>query len=53
MQGRFLANLILFVLVNLLVKPISLFAVDAGFQNTLGHEEYGVYFSLLNFSLLF
>jgi O-antigen/teichoic acid export membrane protein len=53
MQGRFLANLILFVLVNLLVKPISLFAVDAGFQNTLGHEEYGVYFSLLNFSILF
>ena len=53
MQGRFFSNLILLILVNLLVKPVSLFVVDAGFQNELGHEEYGIYFSLLNFSLLF
>lgn len=53
MQGRFFSNLILLILVNLLVKPISLFVVDAGFQNQLGHAEYGIYFSLLNFSLLF
>ena len=53
MQGRFFSNLILLILVNLLVKPVSLFVVDAGFQNELGHAEYGIYFSLLNFSLLF
>ena len=53
MQGRFLTNLIILIFLNLLVKPISLFVVDAGFQNALGHAEYGLYFSLLNFSLLF
>ena len=53
MQGRFLSSLVLLILVNLLVKPLSLFVVDAGFQNKLGHSEYGIYFSLLNFSLLF
>ena len=53
MQRKFFLSLFILILVNLLVKPVSLFVVDAGFQNKLGHEEYGLYFSLLNFSLLF
>lgn len=53
MQGSFFSNLVLLILVNLLIKPVSLLVVDAGFQNELGHTDYGLYFSLLNFSLLF
>lgn len=53
MQRKFYSSLFILILANLLVKPISLFVIDAGFQNELGHVDYGLYFSLLNFSLLF
>jgi len=41
------------VLLNLLVKPIAIIGIDAEVQNTVGDAEYGIYFSLLNFSFLF
>ena len=41
------------VLLNLLVKPIALFGIDATVQNRVGPENYGLYFSLLNLSVLF
>lgn len=41
------------VLLNLLVKPVAIFGIDAAVQNRVGAEEYGIYFSLLNFSFLF
>lgn len=41
------------VLLNLLVKPIAIFGIDAAVQNRVGAEEYGIYFTLLNFSFLF
>ena len=41
------------VLLNLLVKPIAIFGIDAQVQNVVGAEEYGIYFSLLNFTYLF
>lgn len=53
MQKKFISNLALMVLLNLLVKPIAIFGIDATVQNRVGAEEYGIYFSLLNFSLLF
>ena len=53
MQKKFISNLVLMVLLNLLIKPISIFGIDAAVQNRVGAEEYGVYFSLLNFSFLF
>lgn len=53
MQRKFYGNLILIVLLNVLVKPFYLFAIDAQVQNTVGAEDYGIYFSLLNFSFLF
>ena len=53
MQKKFISNLILMVLLNLLIKPISIFGIDAAVQNRVGAEEYGIYFSLLNFSFLF
>lgn len=53
MQRLFFSNLILIVLLNLLVKPIALFGIDATVQNRVGPENYGLYFSLLNLSVLF
>ena len=53
MQKKFLSNLAFMILLNLLVKPIAIFGIDATVQNRVGAEEYGIYFSLLNFSLLF
>jgi O-antigen/teichoic acid export membrane protein len=53
MQKKFLSNLLLIILLNLLVKPIAIFWIDAGVQERVGTETYGLYFSLLNLSFLF
>lgn len=53
MQKKFYSSVILIVLLNLLVKPFYLFGIDAQIQNEVGAEQYGMYFSLLNFSFLF
>lgn len=53
MQKKFLTNLALIIVLNLLVKPIAIFGIDATVQNQVGAEEYGLYFSLLNVSFLF
>lgn len=53
MQRKFLSNLALLILLNVIVKPISIFGIDANVQNTVGSTDYGLYFSLLNFTYLF
>ncbi len=53
MQQKFFKNLLLLVFLNLLVKPIWVFGIDLEVQNIVGTEIYGLYFSLLNFSILF
>ena len=53
MQRTFISNLFLMIVLNLLVKPIAIFGIDAEIQNRVGAEDYGMYFSLLNFSFLF
>lgn len=53
MQKKFLSNLVFVILLNLIVKPISIFGIDATVQNQVGAESYGMYFSLLNLSFLF
>lgn len=53
MQKKFISNLILIVVLNLLVKPIAIFGIDAEVQDRVGTEDYGLYFALLNFSFLF
>jgi O-antigen/teichoic acid export membrane protein len=37
---------------NLLVKPIWIFGIDRTVQNLVGDQNYGIYFSLFNFSVL-
>jgi O-antigen/teichoic acid export membrane protein len=52
MQKKFLSNLFLIVVLNLLVKPFYILGIDAEVQNRVGEAIYGNYFSLLNFSFL-
>lgn len=53
MQQKFLSNLVLLVVLNLVVKPLAIFGIDATVQNRVGSEDYGLYFSLLSFTYLF
>jgi O-antigen/teichoic acid export membrane protein len=53
MHKKFFSNLILLLVLNLLVKPLAIFGIDASVQNSVGAYEYGIYFSLLNLSFLF
>jgi len=53
MQKKFLTNLGLLLLLTLIVKPFWIFFIDREVQNVVGTEQYGWYFSLLNFSFLF
>lgn len=41
------------VLLNLLVKPIYIFAIDRNVQNAVGDIDYGLFASLLNLSIIF
>lgn len=53
MQKKFLTNLSLLLFLNLLVKPFWVLGIDRSVQNAVGAEEFGFYFSVLNFSFLF
>ena len=53
MRAKFLSNLFILILLNLVVKPFWLLGVDRAVQNALGKEDYGIYFALMNFSILF
>lgn len=53
MQKKFLKNLGFLIFLNLLVKPFWILGVDREVQNAVGPEEYGFYFTILNFSFLF
>jgi len=53
MQRKFLTNLGLLLFLNLLVKPFWVLGIDRSVQNAVGAEDFGFYFSILNFSFLF
>lgn len=52
MTRKFVTHLGFLIFVNLLVKPFWIFGIDRVVQNQVGAEEYGIYFSLYNFSVL-
>ncbi len=52
MQRRFLLNLALLVVLNLLVKPFYILGIDAGVQDAVGATTYGTYAALLSLSFL-
>jgi O-antigen/teichoic acid export membrane protein len=53
LKKKFIANLLLLITLNLLIKPFWVFGIECKVQNIVGSGEYGFYFSLLSFSLLF
>ncbi len=53
MRKHFAFNLAFLIVANLLVKPFWIFGIDRVVQNRLGAAEYGTYFALFNYSLLF
>lgn len=53
MKRKFVTNLALLLFLNLLIKPFYAFGIDVGVQNAVGASDYGSYFILLNFSLIF
>lgn len=50
---QFYASLGLLIILNLVIKPIWIFAIDRQVQNVVGSIEYGSYFSLVNLSIVF
>ncbi|MCB0795169.1 MAG: oligosaccharide flippase family protein [Flavobacteriales bacterium] len=52
MQGTFLRNLALVLVLNLLVKPFYILGIDAGVQEAVGAGVYGGYAALLSLSFL-
>ncbi|HRF79769.1 MAG TPA: hypothetical protein PL070_06755, partial [Flavobacteriales bacterium] len=52
MQRRFLLNLALLLVLNLLVKPFYILGIDAGVQDAVGSAAYGTYAALLSLSFL-
>lgn len=53
MQKKFLSNLILLLAVNLIIKPLTIFGIDTEVQNRMGTAEFGLYFTLFNFTTIF
>jgi O-antigen/teichoic acid export membrane protein len=53
MKRQFAINIVLLVFINLLIKPVYIFFIEARVQDVLGHAAYGKYFTYLNFALLF
>jgi len=52
LKRKFFTNLLLLLFLNVLIKPFWIFGIDLTVQNLVGDESYGLYFSLLNFSMI-
>lgn len=52
-HSKFYSSLLLLIVLNAVIKPIWIFGIDRQVQNITGVAEYGVYFSLLNLSIVF
>ena len=52
MKRKFIWNLLLVVILNLLIKPFYILGIDAEVINRVGADIYGNYFALINFSFL-
>lgn len=52
-QKDFVLNLCILLFLNLLVKPIWILGIEVGVQNQVGAAEYGLFFSIFNFSYIF
>lgn len=53
MQKKFIINLAILLVLNLLIKPFWILGIDRAVQNEVQPGEYGLYYALFNFSFLF
>jgi O-antigen/teichoic acid export membrane protein len=53
LKRKFVTNLALLLFLNLLIKPFYAFGIDVSVQNSVGSLQYGNFYILLNFSLIF
>ena len=49
MKRKFIWNLLLVVVLNILIKPFYILGIDAEVINRVGASVYGNYFALINF----
>jgi len=52
LKKSFVANLVLVILLNLLIKPLWIFGIDRNVQVLVGPGEFGLYTTLFNISLM-
>lgn len=52
MSKKFASQVVVLVLVNLIIKLIWIFGVERGVQIEVGFAEYGLYYSLFNFTFI-
>ncbi len=52
MNREFLLNILFLISINLLIKPFYIFGIDRVIHNQVGDENYGLYFTLFNFTFL-
>lgn len=53
MKTPFYQNIGILILINLLIKPLYIFGIEAEVQNQVGDQEYGLYFAIFNFLFIF
>ncbi|MDR0294977.1 MAG: hypothetical protein LBH91_02145, partial [Prevotellaceae bacterium] len=51
-QRDFIFNILFLLFLNLLIKPFWILGIDRGVQNTVGAENYGIYFAVLSFTIM-
>jgi hypothetical protein len=52
-KREFLINIVLLFVINLMIKPIYIFGIEAKVQDLTGIQSYGLYFFYFNFIFLF
>src|SRR5450631_1784191 len=50
---KFFSSVFLLLLLNVLIKPLWIFAIDRQVQNIVGLDIFGKYFALFNITIVF
>jgi len=53
LKRKFFTNISLLLVLNIIIKAFWVLGIDRSVQNLLGADDYGFYFSLFSFSVLF
>lgn len=53
MNREFFINITVLIIINLLVKPFYIFGIEMTIQDSVSNTEYGMFFTLLNFTWIF